>query len=77
MIETAENVRREYGIRRKEQDEYALRVHQRAVAAWERARSQDEVVPVTVRTRRATSSSAATSTRAPTPPSKAWRSCGP
>ncbi|TCC34741.1 hypothetical protein [Kribbella sindirgiensis] len=33
MLETAENVRREYGITRAEQDEFALRSHQRAVAA--------------------------------------------
>ena len=33
MIETAENLRREYSIPRDEQDELALRSHQRAVAA--------------------------------------------
>ena len=33
MIETAENLRRRYGISRREQDELALRSHQRAVAA--------------------------------------------
>ena len=33
MIETAENLRREYSIPREEQDELALRSHQRAVAA--------------------------------------------
>lgn len=33
MIETAENLRREYRISRAEQDEWALRSHQRAVAA--------------------------------------------
>ncbi len=33
MIETAENVRREYAISREDQDELALRSHQRAVAA--------------------------------------------
>jgi len=35
MIETAENVRRQYGIGRGEQDALALRSHQRAVAAHE------------------------------------------
>ena len=30
MLETAENLRREYGISREEQDELALRSHQRA-----------------------------------------------
>ena len=34
MIETAENLRREYQIP-AEQDEYALRSHQRAAAAWD------------------------------------------
>src|SRR4029077_915955 len=33
MLETAENLRRQYGISRSEQDELALRSHQRAVAA--------------------------------------------
>ncbi len=33
MLETAENLRRQYGIPRAEQDEFALRSHQRAVAA--------------------------------------------
>src|SRR3954468_18904727 len=33
MIETAENLRRRYGISRAEQDELAVRSHQRAVAA--------------------------------------------
>ena len=33
MLETAENVRREYGISRSAQDEFALRSHHRALAA--------------------------------------------
>jgi acetyl-CoA C-acetyltransferase len=48
MIETAENLRRQYGISRQEQDEYALRSHQRAVAAWDEGRFDAEVVPVPV-----------------------------
>ena len=48
MIETAENLRREYGIGREAQDELALRSHQRAVAAHEAGRFADELVPVTV-----------------------------
>jgi len=52
MLETAENVRRKYGIPREEQDAYALRSHQRAVAAWEAGKFQDHVVPVTVPQRR-------------------------
>ncbi|MBU8823126.1 acetyl-CoA C-acetyltransferase [Mycolicibacterium goodii] len=48
MIETAENLRREYGIGRAEQDELALRSHHRAVAAHDAGRFADELVPVTV-----------------------------
>jgi acetyl-CoA C-acetyltransferase len=48
MLETAENLRREYSIPREEQDEYALRSHQRAVAAQEEGRFDDEIVPVEV-----------------------------
>jgi acetyl-CoA C-acetyltransferase len=54
MIETAENLRRRYGISRGEQDELALRSHQRAVAAQESGVFAEEIVPVTVTTRRET-----------------------
>ncbi len=46
MLETAENLRREYGIAREEQDELSLRSHQRAVAAQEDGRFAQEIVPV-------------------------------
>jgi len=52
MIETAENVRREYAIPRAEQDELALRSHQRAVAAARDGTFAEEIVPVTVTTRK-------------------------
>jgi acetyl-CoA C-acetyltransferase len=52
MIETAENLRREYGIPREEQDELAVRSHQRAVAAQDEGRFDDEIVPVTVTDRK-------------------------
>jgi acetyl-CoA C-acetyltransferase len=48
MVETAENLRRDYGISREEQDEVALRSHQRAVAAQHAGLFDDEMVPVTV-----------------------------
>ncbi|WP_119731074.1 acetyl-CoA C-acetyltransferase [Thermomonospora amylolytica] len=48
MLETAENVRAKYGIPREEQDELALRSHQRAVAAQREGRFADELVPVEV-----------------------------
>ena len=52
MIETAENVRREYGISRADQDELALRSHRRAVAATDDGTFAEEIVPVTVSTRK-------------------------
>jgi acetyl-CoA C-acetyltransferase len=52
MIETAENLRREYEIGREEQDEYAVRSHQRAAAAVAAGRFADEIVPVTVKGRK-------------------------
>ncbi len=51
MLETAENLRRQYKISREEQDELALRSHQRAVAAWDAGRFDAEIVPVTIQTR--------------------------
>lgn len=52
MLETAENLRRDYGISREEQDEMAARSHERAVAAHEEGRFAEELVPVTVPGRR-------------------------
>ncbi|OBF59114.1 acetyl-CoA C-acetyltransferase [Mycolicibacterium monacense] len=52
MLETAENLRREYGITRAEQDELAVTSHQRAVAAQKNGVFAEEIIPVTVRTRR-------------------------
>jgi acetyl-CoA C-acetyltransferase len=52
MIETAENLRREYGISRREQDELAATSHQRAVAAIEGGLFAEEIVPVAVPGRR-------------------------
>jgi acetyl-CoA C-acetyltransferase len=48
MIETAENLRRQFGISRREQDELALRSHERAVAAQRDGRLAEEIVPVTL-----------------------------
>jgi acetyl-CoA C-acetyltransferase len=52
MIETAENLRREYGISRQAQDELALRSHQRAVAAQNNGTFAQEIVPVTISSRK-------------------------
>ncbi|HTX46639.1 MAG TPA: acetyl-CoA C-acetyltransferase [Solirubrobacteraceae bacterium] len=46
MLETAENLRREYGIPRQEQDELALRSHEHAVAAHESGAFAEEIVTV-------------------------------
>ncbi len=43
---TAENLAREFQIPRKEQDEFALRSHQRALQAWEDGVFQEEVLPI-------------------------------
>lgn len=48
MLETAENLRREYAIPRAEQDEFAVRSHHRAAAARDAGRFAEEIVPVTV-----------------------------
>jgi acetyl-CoA C-acetyltransferase len=52
MIETAENLAREFGITRDEADAYAARSHKRAAAAWDAGKFDDEVVPVEVPQRR-------------------------
>ncbi|HEY0517030.1 MAG TPA: acetyl-CoA C-acetyltransferase [Solirubrobacteraceae bacterium] len=52
MLETAENLRREYGIPRAEQDELSLRSHERAVAAQNDGRFAQEIVPVTIPVKR-------------------------
>lgn len=44
--ETAERLADQYGITRQEQDEYALRSHQKAVAAADAGRFEPEIVPV-------------------------------
>ncbi|HST53171.1 MAG TPA: acetyl-CoA C-acetyltransferase [Pyrinomonadaceae bacterium] len=52
MGATAENLARQYGITREEQDEYALRSQRRAAGAFESGRFDDEIVPVEVRGRK-------------------------
>jgi acetyl-CoA C-acetyltransferase len=48
MLETAENLRREYSIPREEQDEFSLRSHQKAVAAQQAGYFPDEIIPIEV-----------------------------
>lgn len=52
MIETAENLSERHHIAREDQDAYALRSHQCAVAAVESGKFADEIVPVLVPQRR-------------------------
>jgi acetyl-CoA C-acetyltransferase len=48
MIETAENLAKDFGITREACDAYAARSHQRAAAAWADGKFDDELVPVSV-----------------------------
>ena len=52
MVETAENLAQQYEIPRQEQDEFALRSHQRAVAARDAGKFDAEIVPVSIPQRR-------------------------
>ncbi|HEU5268257.1 MAG TPA: acetyl-CoA C-acetyltransferase [Jatrophihabitans sp.] len=51
MLETAENLRRDYSISRAEQDALALQSHQRAVAAQKDGVFAEEIVPTAVKTK--------------------------
>ncbi len=48
MIETAENLAKDYGISREACDAYAARSHQNAAKAWADGLFDDELVPVSV-----------------------------
>jgi acetyl-CoA acyltransferase 2 len=48
MAQTSNNLARDYGITREEQDRFALESQRRAAAAWESGRLAEEVAPVTV-----------------------------
>ncbi len=48
MIETAENLARDYGISREAADRFAVRSHRRAAAAWAEGRFTDEIVKLEV-----------------------------
>ena len=52
MVETAENLAKQYEISREEQDEYSLRSHQRAVAAQEAGKFDSQIVPIEIPQRR-------------------------
>ncbi|MGB7653927.1 MAG: acetyl-CoA C-acetyltransferase [Novosphingobium sp.] len=48
MIETAENLAKDWNISREACDAYAARSHQRAAAAWAQGKFADELVPVQI-----------------------------
>ena len=48
MAQTSNNLANDYGISRREQDEFALRSQQLAAAAWQSGRLAEEIVPVEV-----------------------------
>ncbi|MGW5106089.1 acetyl-CoA C-acetyltransferase [Nocardia sp. NPDC004123] len=52
MLETAENLRRDYAISREEQDQLALTSHQRALAAQASGIFAEEIIPVPVETKK-------------------------
>lgn len=52
MIETAENLARDYDISREAADEYAVSSHQKAAAAWDAGKFDAQLVPVDVPQRR-------------------------
>ena len=49
MIETADNLARDYQISREASDEYAAESHKRAAAAWAAGKFDDEVVPISLK----------------------------
>ncbi|MGA3600808.1 thiolase family protein [Lysinibacillus agricola] len=51
---TAENLAEKYGISREEQDEFSYNSHQRAAEAMRSGRLAEEIVPVSVKTRKGT-----------------------
>ena len=69
---TAENVAAKFGISRQDQDALAAESHRRAAAAIEAGHFRDQIVPVTLKSRRATSSSTPTNTCAATSRPTAW-----
>ncbi|MGB3627745.1 MAG: acetyl-CoA C-acetyltransferase [Henriciella sp.] len=52
MIETAENLRRDYQISREAQDEFAVNSHKKAAAAQAAGKFHAEIIPITVKSRK-------------------------
>jgi acetyl-CoA C-acetyltransferase len=53
MIETAENLRRDYQITREAQDQFAYNSHMKAAAAHKSGKFSEEIIPYTVKGRKA------------------------
>ena len=53
MIETAENLRRDYQITRDAQDQFAYNSHMKAAAAQKSGKFSEEIIPYTVKGRKA------------------------
>ncbi len=53
MIQTADNVARQYNVTREEQDEFALSSQKKAIAAIDAGRFKDEIIPVVIPQRKA------------------------
>ena len=78
MGNTAENVARQFKVSREDQDAFALRSHQKAVAAWAEGRFAAEVVPVKTRVFeddrwRGRHGRSRRGPARPTPPPRSWR----
>jgi len=52
MGNCAENTAKKYNVSRQAQDEYAIRSFERAQAAWKEGKFDDEIVPVTVKSKK-------------------------
>jgi len=63
MLQTAEYVSQKYGISREKQDEYGVRSQQRAAAAREAGKFNDEIVPMTTTMKVVDKATGAESTR--------------
>lgn len=74
MLETAENLRRQYQISRAEQDELAVTSHQRAVAAQRSGVLAEEIIAVTVPSRNGDERIDTDEHPGPTPRWRRWRS---
>jgi len=48
MIETAENLAKDYGISREAADAFAVRSHQNAARAWAEGKFAEQLVPVAI-----------------------------